>query len=270
MKLLGRLIRYIRLHLFNNPKYFFSYIIRYFDPYFKLDIKYFEADNINSILETGRSIIRFGDGEVYLMNRGGLSFQKYEVSLRDLFFKIIDEYEEDSPYVLGLNRLPLSKTNRELKKHKLLSCWLPSKIYYHLYFNKKVNYFDASFFYYRDSIPKYFESYLLGKKLIFVANKNYIDMLSQDNNIPFKNIKYVNTPPTDAYSEYESIKAQIQKLVVKNGRENSVVLVSFGPAGKAIAFELAKDGIQVIDVGQGIEVAYKDKDHIITDTLNVL
>jgi len=266
MNLIYRVIRYVKLHLVRNPKYFFVYALNYFNPNYILDVKFLNFEEVKNLLIKGKSFIRLGDGEIYMMSGGNLFWQKHDDRLGKLIFNLVEEYDNDSPYVLGLNRVPLIKTNKSLRSLGLFHGWLPSKVYYNLYFNKKIKYMDASIFYLSDTIPKYFESYLKTKTIIIVSNNANIEKL-KNNKMPFSSIHYIEVSIKNAFTDYDEINAKVINLASKFGVRNVVVLAAFGPACKALAFELSKKNIQVIDVGGGIEIAYSGKDHYMGESI---
>lgn len=267
---LARFLRYCRLHIFRDPRYFFSYLINYFNSSYVPKVNFHNQDEINSLIHSGKSIIRLGDGEVYIMNGGDLPFQKYEKRLRVQLLEMVCNYSDSSPYVLCLNKIPLTKTNQELKKLDLLTCWLPSKVYFNQYFNKNAHYLDAAMFYFSETLPKHFEQYLKSKKVLFVSNKEYNELLKSNKNIPFEIWQYIETKSQDSYVDYENIKRQILNLIRTEKPQDMVVLVAFGPASKAMAYDLSQHGLQVIDVGQGVTVAYTGTDHILSQKINLL
>lgn len=259
MNKFSRVIRYTKLHFFRDPIYFCLFVINYFNQGYVPKIKYHGIDTVTRFLEEGKSVIRFGDGEIFILNGGSLPGQKFDLELKRLMSDCITTYTENSPYVVCLNRAPLEKPNSILQKEGLIPCWLPSKVYFNLYFNKQQKYLDAAMFYFGDTIPKYFEKYLLTKKVILISNKDNIKRFADNKNIPFKDVLYIETVPKDAFSDYEKIKTEALSLIERYGKNNVVILAAFGPTSKALAYEFAFEGVQVIDIGQGIEVAYSDK-----------
>ncbi len=259
MNAIYRVLRYAKNHLLRDPKYFILFAVNYFNPSYIPKISYHSIDDTPRFLEEGKSIIRFGDGEIFILNGGDLPGQKYDTHLAHLMSECISTYSKTSPYVVCLNRIPLEKSNSLLRKERLIPCWLPSKVYFNLYFRKKEKYLDAAMFYYGDTIPKYFEKYLLTKNIILITNKDNILRFSGNIKIPFSNVSFIETSSKDAFFQYNEIKKEVMNLVDKNGKKDTIILAAFGPSSKALAFELSKEGIQVVDIGQGIEVAYSDK-----------
>lgn len=259
MSLFQRTVRYIYIHLLRNPRYFFTYAINFYNPKYIPDISYYELKEMVSVLKVRKSVIRLGDGEIYLMNFGSIGYQDYDSRLRDLLFKLVAEYGEDSEYILSLNKIPLEKTNKQLKKDNLFQCWLPMKVYYDLYFNHRAKYADATMFYYNETFPKYLESYLKTKRLILVSRAENNQKFAENESIPFTDVSYIEAPAHNSFAVYEELKKSIRAEVDKYGKKETIVLVAFGPACKPMAYELSKEGIVTLDVGRGIEVAYTDE-----------
>lgn len=270
MNLCQRFYRYIKLHFFRNPRYFFWYLINFFNPQYIPRISFLDTDTVAKLVAAGKSVVRLGDGEIYLLNHGDIPFERSTPRLRELMLASIREYHAESPYVVALNRVPLQMTNKELKNKKVLSSWLPSKVYFNLYFNRNESYADAAMFYFKDTIPKYFESYLVTKRVIFVSNARVCEAFRKNEKIPFTVLSTVITPETSSFTEYDRIKNEVIEAVQSVGKEHVVVLAAFGPASKVLAYELSQIGIQVLDVGQGITAAYTDSDHSLSENIRVL
>lgn len=258
MNTLRRVFRYIKLHLFNSPRYFFYYCLHYFDPNYILKADFYNREDFSRLVEEGKTVIRLGDGEVHLMNRGDLGFQEYDPILREKMFNMIKFYTNDSAYILGFNVIPLESPNSSLRRVNLLNSWLPSKVYFDLYFNKKAKYVDASVFYYNEVIPKYLEKFLLSKHLIVVSRSGNIEAFKDNSFIPFSDVSFIETLDEHAFRDYSQIKEKVLQEVKKYGKENTVVLVSCGPAGKILAYDLLNQ-VQVLDIGLGIEIVYSEK-----------
>lgn len=251
--------------MFVRPQYLYTYIKNYTNPEYLLDIDYCNTSELVEALKQGKSLIRVGDGELYIMNGGGIHYQSYSKTLQKKLLEIVTSYSVNSRYLLGLNKIPISKSNTQLKKDNLLKCWLPMKVYWHLYFNQKARYFDATAFYFNETIPKYFEAYFKTKQLILVTNQCNIKALQNNTALPFTNIEYIEAPATDAFTAYDELKTAIVEKVNAYGVAHSLVLLACGPASKVLALDLIPSQIVSIDVGRGIEIAYTDDriDHII-------
>jgi hypothetical protein len=268
MSFIKRFFRFVVFHLFKNPAYLFVYAATYFLPGFKIKINFYKHEDIVKLLEEGKSLIRFGDGEIHIMNYGPVHYQKFEKKIRDTFFETIRNYKEDSPYVLCLNELPITQTNRELRKRNLLHSLLPVKSYYQLYFPKNLKYFDQMFFYYNDTFSKYVESFLLDKKVVIITWTQTVTSLKHNPRMPLKDVVYIETPEQHAFSAYEAICHKLDEVVGQSPSDKTiVVLAAFGPASKVLAYEYSMKykNVIVIDIGRGIEILYSEAkidDHI--------
>jgi len=253
-----------------DPKYFFMYLIQYWNPHYVPAVQFMDTATVANLVRQGKSLIRLGDGEIYLLNHGDIPFEKSTPRLREQYRKAITSYTTDSSYILALNRVPLRTPNRTLREKDLLTCWLPSKVYYELYFNHGAPYTDAAMFYFKETIPEYFEGYLRTKQIVFVSNATICATFKENKKIPFELVSVVVTPETNAFAEYDRIKAEVMTHVEKMGRDKVVVLAAFGPASKVLAYEFSQIGIQVLDVGQGISTAYTGNDHSLSKNIREL
>ena len=103
-----------------------------------------------------------------------------------------------------------------------------------------------------------------------MSNKTYNNLILNNKNIPFKIWKYIETREQHSFVDYVSIKNRIKELVKIEGKNKVIILVAFGPASKAMAYDLSKEGLQLIDVGQGVTAAYTDSDHSLSKNIDLL
>ena len=89
---------------------------------FKQKVSFYSFEEFKSLIEKGKSFIRLGDGEIYMINFGSIHYQEYDQGLRDSFLKMIENYSNEAQYILEINQLSMEKTNAELRKreHNLL------------------------------------------------------------------------------------------------------------------------------------------------------
>jgi len=266
---LSRIIKYSKKHIFNNPRYLFWYSYYYFLD-LNIKINYYSKDDYIQLIKGGKSIIRLGDGDIFTILGGGQPYQEYNSVLAKKLSQLIKEYTPSSNYVISLNKVPLALSNSQLRKENLLSAWLPTKIYWKLFFNKNASYYDAAMFYYKNSLKDYFEEYLKTKKIIFVSKKENCDVIRNNSNIPFTFSCFIETVETQAFNDYEIIKNKILNEIVFEKKDNYVVMAAVGPASKVLAYDLSSIGIQVFDVGQGVTAAYTETDHSLSENIRVL
>jgi hypothetical protein len=244
---------------YSYPTYVFVYGTNYFRTSFKSHVLFYSHERFAEEIRKGRSIVRFGDGEMHIMLGGSIHYQNYEEGLSNAMRTMVREYDASSPYIIGLPVF-INKSNAELKKEGKLFVWMPAKALYRTLFPKKATYGDAHFFYYDGFFKKYLEEYLLDRHLLVVSNQDSIDSFKHNGDIPFRKVSFVETPKKHSYSEYEKICSDIDSAIgrIPEG-EKITLLLSTGPTSKQLVYDFSKKGIQSLDIGRGLEVFYRNE-----------
>lgn len=243
-----------------HPIFIFLYSINFLRSHFVAGVDFYSDEEFVDQMKKGKSFLRLGDGEIHLMNGGSLAYQSYNKEIEYAFRKLVKEYSSASPYIIGLPKSTLNKTNEELRKEGKLYVWLPAKTMYQLCFPKNVKYGDMHAFYLDGFFIKNMESFLLGKHLIVVTNKQSIENFKNNTAIPFKNVSFVETPSWQSYDEYDKIFADTLEAVRALPKESNLALIfSTGPASKQLVYEFSKMGYASYDLGKGFEVLYTNE-----------
>lgn len=247
---------------YSHPVYIFSYAFYYFIPTYSAHFTSFTSEELVEEIKNGKSFIRFGDGEVHILNGGGIHYQTYDHNLEKSFRMSIQSYTSNSKYVIGLPYF-INMTNSELRSIGQLRTWMPFKVMYTILFPKKPVYADAHFFYYDHYFEKYLESYLLTRHIIVITKEETITSLKNNPKLPFKNISYISAPVFNSYTSCEELHSQVAH-VLKSLPEGvtPALLVAIGPASKSFIFELTQKDIQAIDIGVGIEYMYQTEESL--------
>lgn len=253
-----RFLRFFVRNIFKNFSYVVLYTTLFFKKEAKAKAKEYTFEEVSDLIRKGKSLIRFGDGEVHIINFGSIHYENFNAKLREIFLNIIKGYTIEAPYVLGLNTWALEKSNIELRKHGQLYCWLPLKVQFQLIFPKNIKYFDASLFYRRNIFEKYVLPYIENKHVILISKKDNCDHVAKK--MMFRNISYVHTPDFHSYTKIHEITSRIDEILLGKNRNDVVLLVSCGPASKVVCYEYAMKNIQSIDVGRGLELVGTDTD----------
>ncbi len=253
-----KICRFVKNYFLYDPVFFFRYIIAYGSPTYKTGANFFSDKDLFDVIATGKSIIRMGDGEIGLLHGRDIHYQCYNVDLKKGLVDSIKNYTPESSYILSIPVF-VNYSNQDLKKTRgKLSCWLPLKIEFNRIFNKKAQYLDAHFFYFKDKMLTFFERFIKNKNVIFVTNKETINNIKQIDGY-FASVNFVETLEKNAFSERGRVSNQIRDLLNKN--DNSIVIFSCGPAGKDIAYEYAVKGFICYDLGFGLRYLYDQKDY---------
>ena len=70
MDTVKRALKFIQRNLLKNTRFFLMYALHWFDPDYSFTPRFFTADELLEQLDSGKSLIRYGDRETYLMNYG--------------------------------------------------------------------------------------------------------------------------------------------------------------------------------------------------------
>jgi len=251
-----RVYRAAHKYLFRDTRYFFLYLLRSLSDGHRNGCAFYGNDAFVKLIESGKSFIRLGDGEIGLLHYLPIHYQKWSPAIRDDFLSIIGDYSDSSPYILMIP-LFVNATNAELGRISKLQVWMPLKVTYEMIFPKDATYFDQHIFYRDGMFEKLLLPYLAKKKIIVVTNaKNIADLRAS----PFhaRVFAYIPSPDADAYEAREDIRNAIEQMVRKNGLPKNafVVLLAAGLA-KTIVYTMSKEGYQLFDVGKGLEGFYK-------------
>ena len=214
---------------------------------------------IDFILEKKVSVIRFGDGEITLIDGQDLPFQKWD--------KILAEKLEEILCV---------------KENKLLICipgmWEDLSIFvpyahhfvkHHLYrynhiWGKVLSYetmygdtgVTRHYLGYNDksnagNIFKKIFAIWEGKDAVLIEGSKSRLGVGNDMFDNAKSLRRILCPPENAFSKYEEIKKEALNI----GKEN-LILLSLGPTAKVLAYDLFLAGYRVVDIGH-IDMEYE-------------
>lgn len=252
-----RLILFLKRYLFKHPSYVFAYCLFFWQRNFVMKTPLLNDSEITNAVQSGKSLIRFGDGEINILLSIKNHYQYFSPYLQKMLSDIVSNYNSEAAYILGVPRF-INVTNQNLRNIGKFQVWLPLKIVFWLHFNKKVPYMDAHNFYYDNYFEKVIVPVIINKDIIIITKRETINQIKEDKKLPWKNISYVETPENNALDEYENIKKSIDKALINYSRNNVVLLFAMGPVGKYLIYEYSNSGVQGIDLGKAVEVMFTD------------
>lgn len=266
LQFLAKSIRYVLRHIWTRPVYLWNYMINYPKNNYAEKIKFYDFEQTQNILKN-KSLIRLGDGEIHMHNGGDIAcYQRYDRRLRDYIHNIIVNYNDKSNYVLGVPQFAL-ESNSVLKKKGLISCWMPLKATVKTYFNKEAHYADAHIFYREGGFDKILRPILESHKIIMITGAHNVKMLeSAKVNIHQKlNIKFISTREVESFRDFDHTLGQVYNYIqelkytsIEDFNRDYRIVVSSGPGGKPIAYELSQKGYIAYDIGKGVETMYQE------------
>ena len=233
----------------------------------KIDTKQYEFPIIKSIDETVNKIIydkvsisRYGDGEIKLIAGESLGFQKYNNKLAyrlkeilktnqsNHIVGILNVFGDLSCYIEELKayfREYVSIYNREFQ-YGLLDM---KKVYYDAFITRPyISYIDKSEAKDRfRSIKKVWED----RDIVFVEGERTRLGIGNDLFDNIKSCSRIICPNEDAFNRYDEILEAIRKV-----SKETLLLIALGPTATVLAYDLAIDGYQAVDIGH-IDIEYE-------------
>ena len=207
---------------------------------------------IEHLIETGSSICRFGDGEFLLIEGRSIAFQTASNNLQGRLKEVLSS--QDQNISIGTNYYYWNKPYKfrptPLKFYKR---WVPKnleKIEEKLDINKQ--YYDAGFTqpyatYIDYDYEKHFE---LLKKLwedrdiTIISGKGILDDITHNIFNNARSVELVEAPSKNAFDTYDNLLTQSLKI-----NKNRLIIIILGPTATILAYDLAKNGFQALDLG---------------------
>ncbi|HMO77670.1 MAG TPA: SP_1767 family glycosyltransferase [Candidatus Paceibacterota bacterium] len=214
---------------------------------------------IEKIKKEKLSVIRFGDGEIFIIDGGDLMFQHYN---KDLALQLEEIIKSDDPNLLICVPGIWNKLNQfedyasRFIKHQL---YRYKSVWGQILTNKKVYgdaYFSRNYLSYKDKsksgeiFTKIFTLWEKEKVILIEGEKSRLGV----GNDLFDNVtslERILAPAENAYSRRQEIMREVEKH-----SKDKMILLSLGPAAKVIAYNLFKQGYRVIDIGH-IDMEYE-------------
>ena len=216
-------------------------------------------ETISLVKKEKLSVVRFGDGEIYMLDGGDIPFQKRQ---GDLTTRLEEVLRTNTPGLL----VCVPGIFDGLEKFDTVAYWF---FMHHLYRNGHVYksllssnqiYGDTNitrpYLAYKDKsqcekIFKALFSIWEDAEVVLIEGSKSRLGVGNDMFDNTKSLQRILCPPENAYSKYEKIKME----VLKNSK-NNLILLSLGPAAKVLAYDLFTEGYRVIDIGH-IDMEYE-------------
>ena len=199
-------------------------------------ITYLREVTIREIIK-GKSYIRFGDGEYIIMGGKGIYFQDYSNELKN---RLTEVFIKNNKYNYIKANFLKKESDKWIKYKNIFIESFPylKKIYYHdtLIFRSR-----------RDpklTIPLF--KYLKNKNMVIVHHCDAkFDFIHELGNT----VKFIKCKNEHCFSEYDNILKECLKF-----SKDYIFIISCGPTGKILAYDLTINGNQCIDIGAGFKV----------------
>lgn len=205
---------------------------------------------LDKLINSDRSIIRFGDGELKLISGKSICFQSYTGSLAKDLDNVIRQNEDNLlialPDIFNKNNLTYKAKlfwNFDLFLKQKYYRRIPSRPYENAFLSRPyMDYID------KESKISFFnkmKTLWVNKNIVFIEGDATRNGVNNDLYTNAKSIKRIICPSKNSYS----IKEKIIGYVKENIEKDSLICLSLGPAAKVIGYELYKMGYRVLDLG---------------------
>lgn len=223
----------------------------------KIEIEFPEVltttETLNEILNSGKSISRFGDGElnIVLFKKSYTPYQILDTKLKKRLIEILSNGSDEKVLVCipPFNYKKIKNFQEILKKE-------PARFFERYWiknFNKLKKYFKDNSYgnAFISRIHFFYDNKLEDIKKVW-DNKNVVLVYSKSGRFEmdkriFDNIfsyEEILVPATNAYDKYEDILAEC----LSKGKKN-IFIIAAGPMATVLAYDLAKKGYQALDIG---------------------
>ncbi|MBR1617558.1 SP_1767 family glycosyltransferase, partial [bacterium] len=216
-------------------------------------------ETLKELINSSKSIARYGDGEFNLIWGESLPFQKYNNVLAQRLKEILKSQDENCLVALPDVFASLDVYNNDAKNFwRKFVVNSRSKIYEVIDLNKQ--YFDTETTRpYMDledktKVGDYFKEFKKiwqDKDVIFVEGEKSRLGFKNDLFDNAKSIKRILCPSKDAYFSYEKILKECEKQP-----KNSLFIIALGPTVTVLAYDLTKLNYRALDLGH-IDIEYE-------------
>jgi glycosyltransferase family protein len=254
----NRLIRKKYKNICNKLSKFPQKVYRHFEHKnyekgrYSQKLKILNTDETLSLIENEKiSFLRFGDGEIALINGESIPFQEYDKKLSKELKKLLKTDEEGLKIGIPYYYMnPLDTLNGFVKSFALSLA--NQRKFLCKRCSKDITYIDTAITQVYQTYSDYnFEDYyrrmqklLEGKDVTIVCGDGVLDRLEYKAYDVCKSVEFIYAPSMNAYSQYKKILKEV--LHTKNNRLICIVL---GPTAKVLVYGLYKKGYQAWDMG---------------------
>lgn len=256
-------LKYFLKEIFYELKYwkecfFHRSLMKYYRSLSILD----DEDTISEVVKNHKSLARFGDGEFrwILMSDDVPSFQENSSELRD---KLLEVLQTDLENLC----LCIPRNFQYYRGMKATSKWF-WRNFINVYGESVKLYLDSNKTYGNTNISRFYMDYrnqngaqkrILNLKkiwnqrnLLIVEGEKTRFGVGNDLFSNVHSIRRILCPSKNAFSRWEDIL----NCIMKNVKENDLVLLALGPTATVLSYELAKRKIQAVDIGH-LDIEYE-------------
>lgn len=211
---------------------------------------------LNVICREGKSLSRFGDGEFEIMR--GNNRPWFQIKNEELAWRLMEIFQNNDERVLVA--AAQNFINLDVYKERdadIIRIYMEGKTRQEIinFFNPARKYYDAyvsrPYIIYRSSqnakvIFSLFKKIWTNRNVIMVEGKYGRTGIGNDLFSCAQSVKRIVCPATNAWNVYK----EILQSVIQHAKKEDLICISLGPTASVLAYDLAMNGIQALDIGQ--------------------
>ena len=236
--------------------YFYNRLLKYF-----INFKILNNDeSIKIITNSSKSLARYGDGEMLIINGGYINFQEYNENLAIRLKEILLSDDEDIMKGVPI-AIKSTKGYNKIAKEFWKQNMDTGRMHWKKYCKKKKIYCNTNmtrlFRDYEDKSNsirwfKNFKQIWNDKDILLIEGSKSKLGINNDLFSNAKSVERIIAPSKNAFDKYDEILA-----VIKERCKGKLVLLSLGPTATVLAYDLCKKGIRALDIGH-IQLEYNE------------
>lgn len=216
-----------------------------------------QFESVNAILNSNKSVARFGDGEFNLIFGNAIGFQEYDEELSRRLKEVLTT--NDDGMLIGISRRfgSLDDVNAQVRGYwRAFMSEHRQKLYTMLDFEK--TYIDTCMTAHsievndhttdecREDTERYYNlvRQIWDGKDITIIKGEGTETFTHDIYDNAKSVSYIYGPKEHAFREYKRILAEAEKLP-----KDRLIIAVLGPTATVLAYDLHKKGYRVLDIG---------------------
>ncbi|MBE6453856.1 MAG: DUF1792 domain-containing protein [Alphaproteobacteria bacterium] len=251
---------------FKRLKFIYRFDDQYIDSLMN-ELKYEMADEIKSLaipkimtedetldvlINERKSICRFGDGELNIINGKDIPFQTFNPKLQKRLIEVLSS--KDNKIMVGLPRIafyskqnitPENKNFWRKKGNRFRSAILPYIDMRWQYYPSEVSL--AYSYYINYDIEGYFNKFRKiwkNREVVVITGQTVFNKITHNIFDNAKSVEFMYAPGMNAFDEYDDI---LNKALTID--KNKIVIAILGPTAKPLCYDLALKGYQALVLG---------------------
>jgi hypothetical protein len=223
-------------------------------------------ESLQILLQTRKSLIRFGNGESEIMVGSGMGTQEYHKDLRRGLIEIIKNYSPQSNYLLALTNWQLCKSVDELKATPGKKAYYIWRFMRYLYWRLGMDKIDMPFLeadmfrigpvgLKKEEIKTLWQG--ISNIIIVYNSKKHFDLFRKEHKD--KNVFFIQIPDKNFFYMIPQTRQEITDTIkgYSIDKGDLAVLVAGGPGANILCYNLCqRDGVLCYDMGNFFHMHY--------------